>query len=98
MAKGESPFKRSKRYARELKSGKNELTGAPLTKGQKSFRYGVLNERKWGFKILGYKKSKNSNQNVSGKQTNSNNPYDDFDYDSYGNIKGSYIDGRFEPD
>lgn len=25
-------------------------------------------------------------------------PYDDFDYDSRGRIKGSWIDGRFEPD
>ena len=51
MAKGENPAKRSKRYARELKSGKNELTGKPLTKGQRSFRGGVLNERKWGASI-----------------------------------------------
>lgn len=51
MAKGENPAKRSKRYARELKSGKNELTGKPLTQGQRSFRGGVLNERKWGASI-----------------------------------------------
>lgn len=52
MAKGENPAKRSKRYARELKSGKNELTGKPLTKGQRSFRGGVLNERKWGASVF----------------------------------------------
>lgn len=51
MAKGENPAKRSRRYARELKSGKSELTGKPLTKGQRSFRGGVLNERKWGASI-----------------------------------------------
>ncbi len=51
MAKGENPAKRSKRYARELKRGKSELTGKPLTKGQRSFRGGVLNERKWGASI-----------------------------------------------
>lgn len=37
--------KRSQRYARELKSGKSEITGKPLTQGQRSFRGGVLNER-----------------------------------------------------
>ena len=51
MAKGENPATRSKRYARELKSGKNELTGKPLTNGQRSFRGGVLNERSWGASI-----------------------------------------------
>lgn len=58
MAKGETPAKRSKRYARELKSGKNELTGKPLTQGQRSFRGGVLNERKWGASIFKYKRGK----------------------------------------
>ena len=51
MAKGENPAKRSERYARELKSGKSELTGKPLTKGQRGFRGGVLNERSWGASI-----------------------------------------------
>lgn len=51
MAKGENPAKRSRRYARELKKGKNELTGKPLTQGQRSFRGGVLNERKWSASI-----------------------------------------------
>lgn len=60
MAKGENPAKRSKRYARELKSGKNELTGKPLTKGQRSFRGGVLNERKWGASIFKHKEKKYS--------------------------------------
>ncbi|MCM1440221.1 MAG: hypothetical protein NC131_13610 [Roseburia sp.] len=55
MAKGENPAKRSRRYARELKSGKNELTGKPLTQGQRSFRGGVLNERKWGTNIHKFK-------------------------------------------
>lgn len=31
MAKGENPAKRSRRYARELKKGRNELTGAELS-------------------------------------------------------------------
>lgn len=51
MAKGENPAKRSRRYARELKEGKNELTGKPLTTGQRCFRGGVLNERKWSASI-----------------------------------------------
>ncbi len=54
MAMGENPAKRSKRYVRELKKGKNELTGKPLTKGQRSFRGGVLNERKWSAEIHKY--------------------------------------------
>lgn len=45
LRKGENLSKRSKRYARELKSGKSEITGKPLTQGQRSFRGGVLNER-----------------------------------------------------
>lgn len=45
LHKGENLSKRSSRYARELKSGKSELTGKPLTHGQRSFRGGVLNER-----------------------------------------------------
>ena len=31
-------------------------------------------------------------------KTKRSNPYDDFDYTSTGRIKGSYVDGRFEPD
>ena len=46
MAKGENPAKRSRRYAKELKSGKSEYTGKELTQGQHVFRVGVLNERK----------------------------------------------------
>ena len=57
MAKGENPAQRSARYARELKSGTNELTGKPLTKGQRNFRGGVLNERKWGASIFKHKNS-----------------------------------------
>ncbi len=45
LRKGENLSKRSSRYARELKSGKSEITGKPLTKGQRGFRGGVLNER-----------------------------------------------------
>ena len=45
LRKGENLTKRSKRYARELKSGKSEITGKPLTNGQRRFRSGVLNER-----------------------------------------------------
>lgn len=55
MAKGENPAKRSKRYARELKSGKNEFTGKPLTNEQRSYRGGVLNERKWSASIFKFK-------------------------------------------
>lgn len=58
MAKGENPATRSKRYARELKSGKNEIRGKPLTNGQRSFRCGVLNERKWGASIFKHKNAK----------------------------------------
>lgn len=57
MAKGENPAARSRRYARELKSGKSELTGKPLTKGQRRFRSGVLNERKWSASIFKHKKT-----------------------------------------
>lgn len=45
LRKGENLAKRSERYARELKSGKSEITGKPLTQGQRTFRGGVLNER-----------------------------------------------------
>lgn len=45
LRKGENLTKRSNRYARELKSGKSEITGKELTVGQKIFRGGVLNER-----------------------------------------------------
>lgn len=45
LRKGENLAKRSQRYARELKSGVSEITGKPLSVGQKRFRSGVLNER-----------------------------------------------------
>ena len=45
LRKGENLATRSARYARELKSGKSEITGKPLTQGQRTFRGGVLNER-----------------------------------------------------
>lgn len=58
MAKGENPATRSKRYAQELKSGKNSFTGEKLNASQAGFRMGVLNERKWDASI--YKHNKNS--------------------------------------
>ena len=58
MAKGENPAKRSERYARELKKGKHEFTDKPLTNGQKRFRNGVLNERKWSADIHKHKKNR----------------------------------------
>ena len=102
MAKGENPAKRSKRYARELKSGKNELTGKPLTKGQRGFRGGVLNERSWGASIHKHNAA-NKPKRTSAKKKRVNVNWgnyrsNDFDYDEYGNIKGSYVNGRFEPD
>lgn len=57
MAKGENPQARSKRYAGELKRGKNSFTGEQLTAGQAGFRMGVLNERQWSGKIYKYKKN-----------------------------------------
>lgn len=58
MAKGESPAKRSRRYANELKAKRNSFTGKPLTASQAGFRMGVLNEREWSKNIYKYKKSK----------------------------------------
>ena len=71
MAKGENPAKRSSRYARELKSGRNELTGKPLTKGQRRFRSGVLNERKWAASIFKHKKA---NKPKRGKSAGKSKP------------------------
>ena len=45
-----NPAERSKRYARELKSGRKH-DGTPLTEAQAGFRMGVLNERKTQAKI-----------------------------------------------
>lgn len=71
MAKGENPAQRSARYARELKNGENELTGKPLTKGQRGFRGGVLNERKWSASIHKHNaanKPKRTNTNKNNKK------------------------------
>ena len=101
MAKGENPAMRSKRYARELKSGKNEFTGKPLTNGQRSFRGGVLNERKWGASIFKHKNANKKQRTTAKKQVDikwSNYRSNDFDYDEHGNIEGHFVDGKFEPD
>lgn len=45
-----NPAERSKRYARELKSGRKS-DGMPLTEAEAGFRMGVLNERKTQAKI-----------------------------------------------
>ena len=58
LRKGENLAKRSARYARELKSGKSEMTGKPLTVGQKRFRSGVLNERSIGAQQHKYNEDK----------------------------------------
>ncbi len=93
MARGENPAKRSRRYARELKSGKNELTGKPLTQGQRSFRGGVLNERKWGASIFKYKKA-NKPKRTKTKKTDK--PKSDFPNpdDIHGAYGGSYFPVR----
>ena len=57
LRKGENLAARSARYARELKSGKSEITGKPLTNGQKRFRGGVLNERSISASQHKYKQS-----------------------------------------
>lgn len=94
MAKGENPAKRSKRYARELKSGKNELTGKPLTKGQRSFRGGVLNERKWGASIFKHKKANKPKKST--RKPKGNNFVIDKSIPNPDDIHGSY-GGRFFP-
>lgn len=45
-----NPAERSKKYARELKSGRKQ-DGTPLTGAEAGFRMGVLNERKTQAKI-----------------------------------------------
>lgn len=46
-------------------------------------------------KIMGIKEDKK--QSVRKSYKKKPNPYDDFEYTSTGWIKGTYIDGRFEP-
>ena len=59
MARGETPAKRSRRYAKELKAKRNSFTGRPLKAAQAGFRMGVLNEREWSKNIYKYKRKKN---------------------------------------
>ena len=49
-----NPAERSKRYARELSSGRKR-DGTPLTETEAAFRMGVLNERKTQAKIFNRK-------------------------------------------
>lgn len=59
-----NPAERSKRYARELKNGRNMISGEPLTAAQAGFRIGVLNERKLQAKIYRKKHSGKKKQGV----------------------------------
>ena len=107
LRKGENLAVRSSRYVRELKSGKSEITGEPLTNGQRRFRNGVLNERSISAEQHKYNNRSGGKSSNKPKTTNSkkrlnvnwsNYRSNDFDYDEYGNIKGSYVNGKFEPD
>jgi hypothetical protein len=56
--KHETLAQRSRRYANELKRGKNSITGETLNGNTASFRMGVLNERKNQTKIYNYKRNR----------------------------------------
>lgn len=98
LRKGENLTKRSNRYARELKSGKSEITGKELTVGQKIFRGGVLNERSISASQYKYKQSnKKSSKPKRGKSTGKSKP--NFGQDNLPNpddIHGSF-GGLFLP-
>ncbi len=67
LRKGENLASRSKRYARELKNGKSEITGAKLTTGQRTFRSGVLNERSISAQQYKFNAKKNARKSGGNK-------------------------------
>lgn len=86
-----------KNYGTNRKIKKNKK-GKALTEPFRAYYRGIANGMLLGYNDLFY----NNSPTVSKKKKMAKKPiYDamnDFDYTESGRIKGSYVDGRFEPD
>ena len=94
-------LKRFKKKVKNKLSKKNST--AKVYKKKKNLSRGASRHKYVKRRIGGGARSDNPfgmtyRQLIREKEQQYRDLFGDFDYDSRGNIKGSYIDGRFEPD
>lgn len=82
-------LKRSKKKARRIKKAKSTRRASRHKTIKRRIGQAARNDNPFG---MSYQ------QMIREEEQRKRDLFGDFDYDSRGRIKGSYIDGRFEPD